>query len=275
MPFRAYDIQASRFQNDFLVLGDFVLDIFYGGFFLVVRPFRVHFFHHAHFDVTAELDVGSATGHVGGNGDSAGFSGLRDNVGLLFVMAGVEDVMLDFLFFQAGGEFFRFFNRNRTDENGLLAFLTFLDQRNNRIVFLAEGFVDFIIVVFARYGNVSGDFNDFETVNLFEFGCFGQRRSRHSREFRVQAEIILEGNGGKGLVLGLDFHALFGFYSLMQAFGEAAPFHHAACEFVNQDDLVVLDNIVGIAVEELVGAQGLIHMMHQRNIADIVHAAFF
>ena len=46
---------------------------------------------HAHVGVAAELDVGAAAGHVGGDGDGARHAGLRDDVGLLLVVAGVQD----------------------------------------------------------------------------------------------------------------------------------------------------------------------------------------
>ena len=45
----------------------------------------------AHVGVAAELDVGAAAGHVGGDGDGAGHAGLGDDEGLLLVVAGVQD----------------------------------------------------------------------------------------------------------------------------------------------------------------------------------------
>ena len=44
----------------------------------------------AHVDIAAELDVGAAAGHVGGDGDGAGHAGLGDDVGFLLVIAGVQ-----------------------------------------------------------------------------------------------------------------------------------------------------------------------------------------
>ena len=44
----------------------------------------------AHVGVAAELDVGAAAGHVGGDGDRARHAGLGDDVGLLLVEAGVQ-----------------------------------------------------------------------------------------------------------------------------------------------------------------------------------------
>ena len=44
----------------------------------------------AHLDVAAELDVGAAAGHVGGDGDGARPPGLGDDVGFLLVVARVQ-----------------------------------------------------------------------------------------------------------------------------------------------------------------------------------------
>ena len=60
----------------------------------------------------------------------------------------------------------------------------------------------------------------------------------------------------------------------MQAFGEAAALHHAAREFVDQDNLVVLDDIVLVLGIELVGPQRLLDMMHDRDIGHVIHVRF-
>ncbi len=44
-------------------------------------------------DVAAEHDVGAAAGHVGGDGDHARAAGLRDDLGLLGVLLGVEHLV--------------------------------------------------------------------------------------------------------------------------------------------------------------------------------------
>jgi len=49
------------------------------------------FLANAHVGIAAKLDIRAAAGHVGGNGDRAGHSGLADDIRLLFVVARVED----------------------------------------------------------------------------------------------------------------------------------------------------------------------------------------
>ena len=57
---------------------------------------------------------------------------------------------------------------------------------------------------------------------------------------------------------------LLGLERLVQAFGIAPARHHAAGELVDDDDLVVLDDIILVALEELVGAQRLVDVMNDR-----------
>jgi hypothetical protein len=51
----------------------------------------------------------------------------------------------------------------------------------------------------------------------------------------VQAEVVLDGHRGQGLVLGQDLDAFLGLDGLVQAFGQAAALHHPARELVDQD----------------------------------------
>ena len=48
----------------------------------------------------AELDVGAAAGHVGGDGHPAVLSGPGDDLGLPVMLLGVEHLVLDLLLFQ-------------------------------------------------------------------------------------------------------------------------------------------------------------------------------
>ena len=49
-------------------------------------------------------------------------------------------------------------------------------------------------------------------------------------ELLVEAEVVLEGDGGEGLVFLADVDAFFGFDGLVQAIGPAAAGHEAAGE---------------------------------------------
>ena len=52
---------------------------------------------------------------------------------------------------------------------------------------------------------------------------------------------------------GWIWHVFLGLERLVQAFRVAAARHHAAGELVDDDDLAVLDDVVLVALEQLVG----------------------
>ena len=89
----------------------------------------------AHLEVAAKLDVGAAARHVGCNGNGARYAGIRDDMGLSFVMPGIQDFVLNFLFLQKCRQFFRLLDANRADEDGLSALVAFRDLICNRVVF--------------------------------------------------------------------------------------------------------------------------------------------
>ena len=63
---------------------------------------------------------------------------------------------------------------------------------------------------------------------------------------------------------------LLRFQRLVQAFRIAPARHHAAGELVDDDDLVVADDVVLVALEQLVGAQRLIDVVDDGDVLDVV-----
>jgi hypothetical protein len=99
------------------------------------------------------------------------------------------------------------------------------------------------------------DDHRFQTVDLVELVGFGVGRAGHAGQLAVHAEVVLEGDRGERLVLGLDLHAFLGLDGLVQAVGPAPAGHQAAGEFVDDDHFAVLHDVVLVAVEQIVGAQ--------------------
>ncbi|MPN07490.1 hypothetical protein SDC9_154760 [bioreactor metagenome] len=59
----------------------------------------------------------------------------------------------------------------------------------------------------------------------------------------------------------------------MQSVGVAPAFHQTTREFINNDDFAVLDHIVFICLEQVIGFQSLVDMvlqLHMRGISEIV-----
>ena len=113
------------------------------------------------------------------------------------------------------------------------------------------------------HGLVGGDDLNGQLVNLAELGVLGECRTGHAGELVIQAEVVLQGDGGKGLVLLAHEHALFGLDGLMQALGVAAAFHDAAGELIDDLDLAVGDHVLLVAVEHVLGLQRLLQVVDQ------------
>ena len=102
----------------------------------------------AHVGIAAELDVGAAAGHVGGDGDGAGLAGLRDDRRLALVMAGVEHLeILEAFLAQPLGELLGFFDRGGADQDRLALLVGLADLAHDRLVFLLDGPVDLVVLV--------------------------------------------------------------------------------------------------------------------------------
>jgi hypothetical protein len=157
-----------------------------------------------HLDVAAELDIRAAAGHVGGDGHGAGAAGLGDDHRLLLVVAGVQHVVRDAALLQQGRDQLRLLDGGGADQQGLAAAARLLDQRDHRLVLLAGAAVDLVVLVLAGDGDVGGDLRHLELVDLGELVGLGRRRAGHAGELGVEAEVVLEGDGGERLVLRLD-----------------------------------------------------------------------
>ena len=120
-------------------------------------------------------------------------------------------------------------------------------------VFFLRGAVDDVGVFDAQHLAVGGDDDDVELVDLVELGGFGLGGAGHAGELFVHAEVVLEGDGGEGLVFLADGDAFLGFDGLVEAVGPAAAGHEAAGELVDDDDFAVLDDVLDVALVEVCG----------------------
>ncbi len=74
-----------------------------------------------HVDVAAQLNVGAAAGHVGGDRDGAGLAGLGDDIGFLLVIARVQHLVRHLALFQDRRKRLRLVDADRADEHRLIA----------------------------------------------------------------------------------------------------------------------------------------------------------
>ena len=125
-------------------------------------------------------------------------------------------------------------------------------------------------MIFPFTGFVRRNDDGFQAVNFLEFIGFGVSSSGHAAELVVQAEIILESDGGHGLVLRLNGDTFLGFDGLVQAIAPTTTGHQTAGEFIHDGDFTALVNVMLIQVVEMVGAQCGIQMVDQPNMQWVI-----
>ena len=105
-----------------------------------------------------------------------------------------------------------------------------------------------VSLVVTNHFAVCRNWNHCKVVGVHQFGGFCLGGSRHSSELVVHAEIVLQRDGGKSLILFFNLYALFGFNGLVDTFAPAATFKNSTSEFVNNFNFTVLNDVVLVAV---------------------------
>ena len=216
--------------------------------------------------VAAQHDVRAAARHVGGDGNGAGAARLGHDHGLLVVVLGVKHLMLDALPLQQGGKQLALFDGDRAHQHRLFLFVAGPDLAEDGLILALFREIDLILMVLADHGPVGGDLDHIQRIGPPKLRLLREGRTGHTGELGIHPEVILEGDGGQRPALPLDLHALLGLDSLMQALGIAAAQHQAAGELIHDDDLPVLDYIVGVPLHTAVGLDGLIDMVQQGGV---------
>ena len=148
--------------------------------------------------------------------------------------------------------------------------LGLLDLAHDGPELLLDRAIDLVVLVDALDGQVGRNVRDAQAVDVAEFLGFRLRRAGHAGELGVHAEVVLEGDRGQRLVLGMDLDVFLGLQRLVQAFGEAPARHHAAGELVDDDDLVVADDVVLVALEQAMRLQRVVDVVDDGDVLDVV-----
>ena len=141
--------------------------------------------------------------------------------------------------------------------HGLAFGVGFLDFRDDGVELLAAGLEDLVVLVDADVRPVGRDGQHVEPIDVVELGGFGFGGAGHAREFLIEAEVVLDGDGGEGLGFLLDGDAFLGLDRLVESVRPAAAGHFAAGVFIDDDDLVVLDDVLDVLFEDAVGLEEL------------------
>ena len=221
------------------------------------------------FGVAAQEDVRAAPRHVGGDGHRPESARLRDDLRFALVVLRVEDVVLDAVLSEQPGNFLRLIHRRGAHENGLAALVPLDDLVDDRPLFAVDRRIHPIGEVHPLDGLVGRNFDDVQGVDGAEFRLFRLGSTRHARQLGVQAEVVLEGDGGVRLVFASDFHPFFRFDRLVQTVRVPAPDHESAREFVDDDDFAVVDDVVLVPLEQLMRFQRLLDVVIEVGVLDL------
>ena len=96
-----------------------------------------------------------------------------------------------------------------------------------------------------------------------ELARLGVGGAGHAAELVVHAEVVLEGDRREGLVLLLDLHPLLRLDRLVEALAPAPTLEDAAGELVDDLDLAALHDVVDVALEQLLGPQRGLQLVHE------------
>ena len=212
-------------------------------------------------DAGFQLDIGSPARHVGGDRDGLRLAGPRDYLGLLLMVLGVQYGMLYALALEKPAQGFRDLDAHRADQHRPAELVHPFDLVYNGIVLVPLGQVDDVFVIGSPDRFVGGHHDDVELVYLVELARLGLGCSGHPGELLIQAEVVLNGDGGMGLRLALNCDALLGLEGLVQPVTVAPPGHEPPGKGVDDHHLAVLDDVIDVLLEQRVGLEELLYIV--------------
>ena len=211
------DMQATGIDDVVMQRLPFIAQCLRLGLLIGIRQSRICFDDlDLLFNIAAQHDVGTTTGHVGGDGDHLRTTSLRNDFGFAGMLLGVEHVVLQLGLGENAGQQLGIFNRGRTNEHRLTTLVAILNVLDHRHVLFLRGFVHLILTILTGARTIRRNHHGFEVVDFLEFVGFSIGSTGHAGELAVHTEIVLESDRSQCLVLVLDLDLFLGFDGLMQ-----------------------------------------------------------
>ena len=222
------------------------------------------------FHLRRQLDIGTTTGHVRSNRNDACTTGFGNDLCLLLVQLGVEDVMFDFTDGKQFAEEFGYLNGSGTHEDRTTLTNHELDLVDDRVVLLPLGAVDTVVHIDTGDRFVGRDDDYVEFVDVPELTCFRLSGTGHTGELVVHTEVVLQRDGGKGLRRRFDLHIFLGFDGLVQTIRPTTTFHDTTRLLIDDLHLTAVDDIIDVFLKEGVGLEQLVHGVYTLGFDRIV-----
>ncbi len=179
VPLGTQDVQAAGLQDLLVALPP--------GRRQLLAPLLADLAHGLQFrvNVAPQHDIGAAAGHIGGDGHHPGASRLGDDLRLLFVVFGVEHLVLDAGLAKTLRQFLRGLHRGGTHQHRRSLLHAGLDIVEDGIEFLFPGQVDQVVQVRAPGRLVGRDHQHFQAVDLAELEGLGVGGAGHAAFHRA------------------------------------------------------------------------------------------
>ena len=136
--------------------------------------------------------------------------------------------------------------------------------------FFLLGTEDQIVLILADHRLVGRNRQHAQLVGAHEFGGFGLCGTGHACQLVVHAEVVLQGDGGEGLVFGLDLHAFLGFDGLVQTLVVTAARQDTSGVLVDDEHFAAGHDVVAVAQEQLLGLDGVVQIADQCGVVRFV-----
>ncbi len=205
------------------------------------------------FGIASQHDVGTPASHVGSNGYLTNPPGLGHYLRFFFMVFCIQHLMWNTSFFEHAAQHLRFLYRYSTYKDGLTLFVALDDLFNNGFKLGILRFVNNIRMILPYHGLV-GRYNDnIETIYLLELLLFSGSSPCHACKLVVHSEIVLKGNGCKGLAFPLNLNSFLGFNGLMQPITVSPSEHQSSCKFIDYYYLAILHNVIPVSFHQNMG----------------------
>ena len=220
--------------------------------------------------VAAQHDVGTTACHVGGHGHGALAAGHGHDGRFLGVLLGVEHLMRDARHVEQRGDDLGALHAGGAQQHRLALGVALGHVLDDGGELLALGAEDQIVLIDADHRLVRRNRQHAQLVGAHELGGLSLGGAGHAGQLVVHAEVVLQGDGGEGLVLGLDLHVLLGLDGLVQALVVAAARQDTAGVLVDDEHLAAGDHVVAVAQEQLLGLDGVVEVADQRGVVRLI-----
>ena len=221
-------------------------------------------------DVAAEHDIGTTACHVGGHGDGALTACDGHNGGFLVMLLRVQHLVRNLGHVKQRGHDFGGFHGCGTQQDrlALLVALGHITDDGGELFLL--GTEDQIVLILADHRLVGRNRQHAQLVGAHEFGGFGLCGTGHACQLVVHAEVVLQGDGGEGLVFGLDLHAFLGFDGLVQTLVVTAARQDTSGVLVDDEHFAAGHDVVAVTQEQLLGLDGVVQIADQCGVVRFV-----